>query len=233
MTTGTHKRQLRLITTEMTFDTFPQALLENMKALVITDVHFGRVAPFDVSFEQFKRRFTTVMELENPTVIFTLGDLFQARTQNSAAFMRTLFEFLATFGVDVYCLRGNHDRGLYRRVNFDGLDRIHVVSPIALCLEHPEPPAQTAPRLFLSHDLGNYLKLSDEAVLLWMDTLKTTFSYAIAPDDLLVLGHTHRHATSDTTKCTVIAPFSPDMQTYNYAVLTTDGGFNVRFETLA
>jgi len=197
----------------------------DLRALLLTDIHLNRVRSFDEGFLAIRTKIPELVARERPNAIITLGDLIQIGTPLPDEKMQRLLEFFDGLGVPTYCLPGNHDRGVYRHIDTAGFAFTHVIGDLALRLQHANLGAGS---LWLSHDLGNYFRLRGLHVRPWLEMLRDTFADAIPREDVLVCGHCHQKTVHMDINCVTVAPFSPDLGVFGYAMLTVDTGFTIR-----
>lgn len=200
-----------------------------MKAAIISDCHLGAHAPFLVALNLFVDAINTMIEREEPTVIFILGNLVNG-TQSEVE-LKIVLEFLDTLEVPVYAIGGNHDREYFSKVRWDDESQVVIVKELAIEISAPEKGKPNV-NIFLIHDLLNNYRVRDEHAYFYVKWLKEGYPDYIKPEDWLIAGHTHFTLVSPSNKFACVGQFSPEIKSFMYAILTTEGGCRISMNIL-
>ncbi|NJO08689.1 MAG: ligase-associated DNA damage response endonuclease PdeM [Leptolyngbyaceae cyanobacterium SL_1_1] len=106
----------------ITFDLLPQkaVYIKSLDSLLVADVHLGK----SESFQRFGvpissavnqatlDRLAQLCQQLQPQKLLVLGDLFHSRLALVESVLWPLQQFIATTGVEIQLILGNHDRGL-------------------------------------------------------------------------------------------------------------------------
>ena len=208
---------------------FKDPSLIDMKALIISDCHFCRYYEFTKSFEKFKAKLLKLLETEIVNTIIILGDVIHIRTEGAEEHLKTFLDFFQTLPYKVFYIGGNHDRHISRSISYPKTSNITIIKDLAFCFVHPNSPPKTPKRIFLTHDLHNHHRMSAEMVHSWHMYLRKTFAYLMNPDDYLITGHTHETVISVDELTASVAPFSIDLVSSRYCILTMKDGIQLTF----
>ena len=221
--------EFRILNDEATALYITDPSITSTRALIFTDCHFSKFYPFEKTFPKFQKKIEEIIKEEQPNTIIILGDVVHIRTELAEERLIQVLSFFDKLNIKVYYIGGNHDRHIARKIFVPPSSNATIVSDLALCFVHPDPPPRTPKRIFFTHDLHNHYKLTREYVHAWHLFLRKTFAYLINPDDYLLTGHTHETIISVDELTASIAPFSFDLLSYKYAILTMDNGIQIKF----
>ncbi|KAJ6248523.1 component of atp-dependent dsDNA exonuclease [Anaeramoeba flamelloides] len=215
-------------------------------AIVITDCHFNNG---NNSFYPTKLIPKTINKLgklirsEEVDQLITLGDLFQNKCKSSE-YMLQIVEEMANFGAEMFMIGGNHDRGktyqLSQKLPKQLKSRVHIISTEYFMGCFPSQPNEDEvdleigkslfqrayPRIVFTHDAGNYCRLSDPEIELFLRGIKYQHPF-FKPSDLLVMGHTHRNRWFGSENMGSLSPFHIGLKSkirYGRLTETKSGG---------
>ncbi|KAJ6251757.1 component of atp-dependent dsDNA exonuclease [Anaeramoeba flamelloides] len=194
-------------------------------AMVITDCHFNNTKESWFSTRLIPKTMKKLGELiksEGVDQLITLGDIFHSKCK-SDEYVVQIVKQMADFGVELFMIGGNHDRGKTSRLTKllpkKYRKKIHIVKNYFMgCL--PSNPNEeeidvvseskifdrTYPRVVFAHDAGNNYKLSGKEVVLFLRAIR--FGHGWFEDsDLFVTGHTHRNRWFNSENMGSLTPF--------------------------
>lgn len=195
----------------------------NMKILVISDTHIGTEGNPSEAIPKFMASLREVIAKENPTHIFHLGDLISGyfEAKKGGEWVRTALTEMATLGLPVYAIGGNHDREYYKALEWpDKPSHMHPISlSNALLVE-----THTGKKLYFAHDLENNLRIRDQLVYPFLCWIKKACRATIKPNDWLLTGHVHTAMLSMSAKVGAVGQFAPSLRAYQYTIIEPGTG---------
>ena len=215
-----------LVNTKTTVFTLPLEHAANIKALVVSDQHFGKTLPITRSLPQCLKNMMTIIAREQINCIFMLGDIVD---NNDKDILTKVFSALEQLPIPVYVMGGGNDRVLIfdYKYNRPG-SNVRVVYDYAIRIHNPNAPVGTPQNIFLAHDLCNPLSVKPDEAEAFLVALKRAFKKDIANEDFLIIGHTHQYVFNEDLRCASIKDFSPDNHHNGYAVISTgSNGFKI------
>ncbi|KAH0786507.1 Ser/Thr protein phosphatase [Histomonas meleagridis] len=103
-----------------------------------------------------------------------------------------------------------------------------VTSDLLIKLTHPNPKPGEISNLYMTHDLGEPLRLTRTQCKSYMLALKQVNSNVIGAEDYLLTGHTHECVEVPDERCSCLKPMSVDLNFFGYALITAENGFVVQ-----
>lgn len=210
--------------------------IHNMKALLISDQHFGKTLPLTQSLPQCLKNLMTIIMRENINTLFLLGDLIHIEDEKATKHNKdTLLKVIGAFEqipIPVFIMGGEHDRKLLWdcKYNKPG-SNVHIVYDYLVQLSHPNPQLGTLQNVFLAHDFNNPYSLKPDEVESFVVELKHSLSDFVKPEDYLIIGHCHQFANNEQAKAASLREFSPDLHHNGYAILTCNPNcFDIDFK---
>jgi DNA repair exonuclease SbcCD nuclease subunit len=205
---------------------------EQMRALVVTDMHFGKETPIEETLPQFMRAMRSLIGEHKINVLFMLGDVLHGGLPNSLEILGTLLGEFDKLMIPVWIVPGNHDRYAFYRIDASVYTNVKISRDYLLGLKHPRPRPGCLPCIFLGHDIGNRYHLEMNKVPSWIRGMKQLFSSIIHPEDFLMTGHAHHHFLDKERRCATLGQFAPDHVTGCYALITAANRFRLDFRTV-
>lgn len=194
-----------------------QENINNERILVISDTHLTNFEETDI----FIRYLSDVIK-KGATMICHLGDLVDKIDDEDC--LEYVFKRLdEEIDIPIYCISGNHDRSLFKRCKFQSQKKLHFNrNANAITIECSNQ------KIYLAHDLENSFEIPNQLAFLFLLWIKLGL---IRGDNWLITGHTHTTLFSDEEKIGCIGPFSPHLDTYNYAILNlSDEKLNIKLQ---
>lgn len=198
---------------------------QTMKALLISDCHLGATCGqdpirFNQSLQVFMDSVNALIEKEQPTVLFILGDLVDG-TQNDTN-LKKILERLNSVSVPVYAFGGNHDREFFANLaTWTSPPNVTITQALSIQIS-VELKGGKIINVFLAHDLLNNYRVRDPHAFFFVSWIKNGCRNYIKPDDWLITGHTHTGFISHAHRLGCIGQFSPEIRTFGYATLELD-----------
>lgn len=182
---------------------------------VITDIHLARFTEdYSKGLSDFLYQLKGVISRDQIKTVLILGDLFQRSEERKITEYIVLLQELDKLGTTIHVMPGNHDRRYVHElpklwtgkfVNFHFTYIMHF------------------DRFYFAHDMGHAgVGKSVISYNKWFATIRERSPVPIPPGAQVFLGHLHaKHESSDGLTIT-IAPFSPDIKSYAYVVISRD-----------
>lgn len=204
----------------------PSNKTKGMRAVVITDTHLGKFKyakpSIPILFDELKK----IVEDNNSNCIIWLGDTIDIKAEDRNIVAQDFLDTFSEFPVPIRFISGNHDRGLYKRLNVHG--SIHYFHHKIMKIE-----SSTGDPIFFSHDFGNSFRISNPDVPSFIWSNKIAQQKLIPIDNWLIIGHVHTLYVNNEVKIASLAPFSIDIQSYCYALVNdSENGFDISFHKL-
>lgn len=194
------------------------------RILIISDTHLGASLLFSKSCDLFIEELKNLIEKENPTMIFHLGDLVNGTFTEGSNLLSDVLIKMNTLGVPIYYIGGNHDRD-YLNGLLPKWNPLEYITPLPNnTIKISVPPSARRPNptnLFFAHDLNNNYRVRDQHALSFVNWIKLG-SNGIKVEDWLIIGHTHSQLTSFTSRTMCVGQFSPEINIYCYSIIDID-----------
>lgn len=189
---------------------------KTMKALLVSDCHLGAYVQIDVAINLLIDSINALIESENATVLFILGDLVDG-TQNEVVYKNVLQE-LTKITIPVYVIGGNHDREFLSLTKWPSGTNVTVTEALTIQMT-ASLPGKPDIKVFLAHDLLNNYRVRDPHAFFFIDWIKKGCRKYIKPEDWLITGHTHTGLISHASRIACVGQFSPEIKAFGYATL--------------
>lgn len=208
--------------------TFPSSQTKGMKAIVITDTHLGKFFPAEPSIPKLFNYIKQIADENSANLIIWLGDLVDIKAADRERVSQIFIDTFSKFPIPIQFISGNHDRGLYRRINVYGSMHYNPEKIIKF-----ESSSMLAGPIFFAHDFGNPYRISNLDVPSFLMSNKIAQAEKISMDDWLIIGHVHYTYLNENKKIASLAPFSIDIRNFSYGLLIDDeDGFKFSFHEL-
>lgn len=208
--------------------TIPASQTKGMRAIIITDTHLGKFQPAEPEIPKLYEYVKRIVDENSANLVFWLGDLVDIKADDRERVGQIFIDTFSKFPIPVQFISGNHDRGLYRRINVHGSMHYNPEKILKL-----ESSSELSKPLFFAHDFGNPFKLSSLEVPSFLMSNKIAQGDKIDLDDWLITGHVHFTYMNENKKIASLAPFSFDFRNFSYGlVINDDDGFKFSFHKL-
>lgn len=183
-----------------------------LKAIVLTDVHFGKFFPASQSIPKLFNYLKKIVEMNNANIVFLLGDIFDVKALDVKD-GQTFIDTFSSFPIPIHFISGNHDRIFYKKLNIHG--SIHYCPTRVMKIESQI----THKFLFFAHDFGNSYKLTKHEIQSFIWSNKRAQKKLMSLKDWLIIGHTHYLCINKEKRFASLAPFSFDLNKFCFCVV--------------
>lgn len=199
---------------------------KKMRVLLISDTHIGAVMPCADSIQLFYNELSQIVKDEQITMICHLGDLINNSISNGQNPMKEVLLKMSELQIPVYFIGGNHDRNFMQLLDWSKNDYVNpLFNKNAILFEIPShKEGQEPTKYYFGHDLENNYRVTDKFAVLFVNWLKDGFSKDIAPNDWLIIGHSHVATLCPSTRIGCIGQFSPEINEFAYGIFEIDQG---------
>jgi hypothetical protein len=222
----------------------PREVCNNdMRALVITDLHLTLHHPVAKTLPRLLRTLAQIILDKRLNVLFILGDLFDhSKPRDQEKNLKLLLKALDTLTVLVIIIPGVIEQALmreqipeFRDTNINIIyNKISEQDGQIIHLRHPNPRRGTYPSIFLTYNGGctRPIRPSESRVFLMCMKQKYVAVRIMKADDLLMVGAVHKHMIVESEKTVGLDQFSFDNKTLFYALITAEGAFHIDYANL-
>lgn len=208
-----------LVNDRVTYYEYVPPKNKSFKALLVSDCHLGAKLPIDVAINIFIDALSALINRENATVLFILGDVVDG-TQG-ADVLRRLISRLEKLRLPVYAIGGNHDREFFANIKVDRNSNVTIAHELSFMINIRQANRPNI-RVFMAHDLLNNYRVRDPHAYFFATWIKEGARNYIKPDDWLIIGHTHTGFLSHASRVACIGQFSPEIRVFGYGTLELD-----------
>jgi predicted phosphodiesterase len=218
--------QCEIVNRKVTSFSIPVTRKPGMRILLISDTHIGGTRqPVASSKRLFITALNSVIQSEKATHVIHLGDLIDCEVAAPEAHLADVLSQLAALPVPIWLIGGNHDREWITPAAGSRGPNLTIAPDLALLLDIPPsaPGQKDGQRIFLAHDLANNYRVRDQFAFSFVHWIKEAAAPEInARDDWLITGHCHTQFLSAACKIGSVGQFSPEIDTFEYTMLTID-----------
>ncbi|OHT08425.1 hypothetical protein TRFO_23119 [Tritrichomonas foetus] len=194
------------------------------KALIVSDFHISQLLDVDRSTEVFFRKFNRLIQKENPSSIFILGDIFHWHTAMSQELYNSFFKKIEVYKKETFIIPGNHDvsHGKTFFCHYENGMYVHPIECDALILK-----TGTNYVCFGHHFKNNTRSHTRSRIKILLENIRFKMN-CIPKDSLLICGHTHEDHSFPEMNSYSLGPFMADKNHTSYGILqyNNDSGFN-------
>jgi hypothetical protein len=219
----------------------PEVCNDNMRALVISDLKFGKTHRLGKTLPRLLRILSSIIVDKRATVLFLLGDVLEHAVpagQTAPGKDQVIAEITAIFRrfdvltLPIYWIPGSEERKLIDSLKDVLQGNIRACPDEFIRLKHPKPPRGTYPSIFITYSAGYQYGISEGHVKMFVTTLKTHFQAIIKPDELLMVGCTAKYEAFDANKVVALDQFSIDTGKLSYALITGERRFTCDYASV-
>lgn len=209
----------------------PSTIANNICGVVITDQHFGRYMQFKKSFPVFKSKLEALLDKTHATCLFMLGDTIDYHSRNWEESTKEVFNYLENLKIPVFLIGGNHDKERLLSLNYDFSKNLIFVNDTFIRVKHSNYNGENYSGILMGHDLGNDFQVDPPDAPIYVKWMRDVFTKYFNKGEMMLLGHTHQNISICQSESYSIKQFSPDFQSYQYALIEDVGDrYSVKFD---
>lgn len=198
---------------------------EKMRILLISDTHLGATMDPNRAISMLCNEISELCNTEQITMICHLGDLVDGTAIEGTKILNEVLTRITELKIPFYVLGGNHDRDFFTGLQWKKNPYVTPLKENAIVFELPKTnPKEDPQKIFLAHDLLNNYRVRDQFAYSFIAWIKDGCKKYIKPTDWLITGHTHTSLISYPSRIACVGQFSPEINTFGYAILEFENG---------
>jgi hypothetical protein len=219
----------------------PEICNDNMRAIIVSDFHFGKVHPIGRTLPRLLVLLSTIIVDKRANVLFLLGDLLQHALAagmspppkaEQVADCTAILKRLDGLALPIYWIPGSDERKLIPDLKPVLGGNVRSCPENFIRLKHPHPRRGTYPSIFVTYSGGYEFGVVEGQVKMFVTTLKTHFAPFIPADALLMVGCTAKNEPYENQKVVALDQFSIDNGKLSYALISAEGRFTIDYASL-
>ncbi|EAY05853.1 Ser/Thr protein phosphatase, putative [Trichomonas vaginalis G3] len=185
-------------------------LTVNHRILLISDCHIFN------NPQLFLTELQSLINKENPTDLFILGDLINGNWVQGSRVLFQLMQRFQQLKISVFIIGGNHDR--YYVEENSSIPGVTLVRDLCMRLSLPQEGISHPLNIYFAHDLCNNFRVRDKHAFSFFEWIKSGVE-KIQKEDWLICGHAHTSLLSRDVRIACIGQYSPENNSYGYSIL--------------